>query len=133
MTLMLNVDWRSLPNAPAAGTPLCALGELAPGEIREFSFPGDSGSTPLFRLIVYRDGDQVNAYVNQCPHHWLPMNRSDGVFLRWSHTELMCSHHSAVFNLAGNGECTMGPCQGSNLTRVPLQVSEGQIRIRTGD
>lgn len=128
----MNVDWQKLPNAPDPGTTLCDLQDLAPGEIRKFRFAPDPETRFAFEMIVHRHADVVNAYVNQCPHHWLAMDRSDGEFLRWSETELMCTHHSAVFNLLRAGECIMGPCQGSNLIRVPVDISHGQVRIKAG-
>jgi nitrite reductase/ring-hydroxylating ferredoxin subunit len=132
VTTLLNVDWRSLPNAPAAGTPLCTPQELPFGETVEFVFAADT-ALPLFRLIVHSHDGGINAYVNQCPHHWLPMNRSDGKFLKWSEHQLMCSHHSAVFDLALSGICIMGPCQGSNLIAVPVVIVNDQVVITAGD
>lgn len=126
----MNVDWRALPNAPEPGAELCSLQDLQQGEIREFVFEATSAAGPAFRLIALRHASGVEAYVNQCPHHWLPMNRSDGSFLYWSEHELMCAHHSAVFNLLDAGTCIMGPCQGSNLIRVPVIIDhQDQLRI----
>lgn len=123
----MNVDWRTLPNAPDAGTRVCSLQELEQGEIRQFCFAGRQPTETAFRLLVYRHTDEVYAYVNQCPHHWLAMNRADGRFLKWSQHEVMCAHHSAVFNLVDNGVCIMGPCQGSNLISVPVDVIDGEV------
>lgn len=125
----MNVDWRTLPNAPAAGTRLCQLEDLVSGEIRRFSFASDQSSGPAFELIVHRRQEHVKAYVNQCPHHWLPMNRRDGTFLMWSEDEVMCTHHSAVFNLVLGGECILGPCLGSNLIKVPVAIVNGTVLI----
>ena len=134
MQPLMNVNWQSLPNAPATGELLCSLQELEPGSIREFVFGVASTAGPAFRLIALRHASGVEAYVNQCPHHWLPMNRSDGSFLHWSDHELMCAHHSAVFNLLDAGTCIMGPCQGSNLTRVPVTIDPlHQVRIGSID
>jgi nitrite reductase/ring-hydroxylating ferredoxin subunit len=126
--VLLNIDWRSVPNAPEPGTRLCALNDLAPGAIQLFHF-APTDTLPAFQLIVQRHDDTVNAYVNQCPHQWLPMQRSDGSFLKWSATELMCAHHSAVFDLADEGRCSMGPCQGSNLIRVAVVLVDGDILL----
>lgn len=128
-TPLLQLDWQRLPNAPQPGTTLCALHEIAAGVAREFAFPVVIAGEPDFRLIVYRKEDSLHGYVNQCPHHWLPLNRPNQPFLRWSEAEIMCVHHSAVFDLARDGKCSMGPCQGSNLVPVPLQVEDGVLRI----
>ena len=121
----MDVDWRKEVNAPEPGTVLCEFAELESGKIREFRF----GENDPFRMIVYRKDDQVFAYVNQCPHHWLAMNRQAGKFIFWDEDEIMCVHHSAVFKLATGGFCSMGPCQGSNLTVVPLVVTDGSVAI----
>lgn len=131
MQPLMNVNWQSVPNAPQPGIALCALQELEPGTIREFVFGVASAAGPAFRLIALRHADGVEAYVNQCPHHWQPMNRSDGSFLYWSEHELMCAHHSAVFKLLDDGICIMGPCQGSNLIRVPVTIDAQQL-LRLG-
>lgn len=73
--------------------------------------------------------DGVHPYVNQCPHHWLAMNRADGRFLKRSEHEVMCAHHSAVFSLVQDGICIMGPCQGSNLIGAPVEIIEGQVLL----
>lgn len=125
---LLGIDWRALPNAPAPGTRLGVLEDFLPGEIREFCFPG-AAANAAFRLLVYRHGDDLLGYLNQCPHHWLPMNRDDGTFLKWSAHEIMCRHHSAVFDLVNAGSCRMGPCQGSNLVPVPLAVVAGCVEV----
>ncbi len=126
---LLQVDWRSVPNAPLPGTELCALDALEPGATREFEFAGTNGGEAGFRLIVYRDGDSLHGYVNQCPHHWLPLNRRNQPFLRWSASEIMCMHHSAVFDLGREGRCSMGPCLGSNLVAVPLRIEADRVLV----
>jgi len=132
MTTLMNVDWRSLPNAPASGTVLCTPPDLASGVTVEFLFAADK-TQPVFRMLAHRHNDGISAYVNQCPHHWLPMNRADGPFVKWSEHQLMCSHHSAVFDLARSGICIMGPCQGSNLIVVLVSTVDGQVVIAAGE
>lgn len=126
---LLQLDWRQLPNAPAPGSELCDLQELEPDAVKEFRFESEVPDEAAFSLIVFLHDAAVHGYVNQCPHHWLPMNRRDGKFLRWSSTEIMCSHHSAVFDLSRSGHCSMGPCLGTNLVQVPLQVENGRVAI----
>lgn len=128
MTTLLNVDWQTLENAPAPGTVLCQFASLVNGEPQEYSFAADQAA-PAFRVLVHRHGDKVSAYVNQCPHQWLPLNRGDGKFVEWSEHQVMCAHHSAVFDLARSGICLMGPCQGSNLIAVPVGIVRDQVVI----
>ncbi|MEW8007236.1 MAG: Rieske 2Fe-2S domain-containing protein [gamma proteobacterium symbiont of Ctena orbiculata] len=123
----MNTDWRKESNAPKTGTALCQFDEIQAGEVREFCF----GDCEPFRMFLYRVGEQVYGYVNQCPHHWIPMNKSDDEFTMWDRNQhqMMCVHHCAVFELSAGGRCVDGPCKGSNLTVVPLHVSGGLIHI----
>jgi nitrite reductase/ring-hydroxylating ferredoxin subunit len=122
---LMDIDWRDEANAPKPGTRVCVLDDLVSGEVKEFVFGADDS----FRMIVYRKNEALAAYVNQCPHQWLAMNRRPGTFLFWGEDELMCAHHSSVFRLLYGGHCIMGPCQGARLTRIPLQVTDGEVRI----
>ena len=126
---LLQLDWRQLPNAPVPGSELCDLQELEQDAVKEFRFQSSVPDELPFSLIVFRHGAAVHGYVNQCPHHWLPMNRRDGKFLCWSSTQIMCAHHSAVFDLSQGGHCSMGPCLGTNLVQVPLQVVNARVAI----
>nr|WP_314557905.1 Rieske (2Fe-2S) protein [uncultured Pseudomonas sp.] len=125
----MDFDWQSEPNAPAPGAVLCALEDLQSETVREVRV----GEEAPFRVLLYRKGDQVRAYVNRCPHHWIPLNKAPDQFLRWADDEIMCVHHCAVFNLVEEGTCTMGPCQGSNLIGVPVRVQRGSVVIAGAD
>lgn len=123
----MDVDWRKEPNAPEPGTIVCQLSDLQEGVPKEFSF----GDSEPFRILLYRVSEQLVAYVNRCPHHWIAMNRPDAGFTMWDAKkhELMCVHHTAVFQLLDEGRCTNGPCRSSNLIRVPLRVEGYQVKI----
>ena len=57
--------------APAIGTVLCRLDDIADPGGREFSF----GRPPhMFEMFVVRQGERAFGYVNDCPHTHSPLN-----------------------------------------------------------
>jgi nitrite reductase/ring-hydroxylating ferredoxin subunit len=119
------MNWRAHPLAFPPGTRLCALEDLPEGRLREFSSgSGDSA----FRLILYRHGSSVRAYVNSCPHFALPLNARPDDFILMKNAQVMCAWHSAVFRLE-DGRCIDGPAEGSHLEPVALLVHEGEVLI----
>ena len=115
-------DWRAYPNAPAPGTILCRLDDLADGEARSFDLsPAGASPDDSFAVIVLRRGETVVAYVNDCPHAHTPLDWKPGELLNRAGTHLRCATHGALFRL-DNGSCVSGPCRGDHLVPVPAQV-----------
>ncbi len=110
---------------PSAGTLLCRLDEIPDPGGREFTF-GD-GPTP-FEMFVMRKGGLAFGYFNVCPHAGSPLNWSPGQFLDPTRTLIQCATHGAQFNI-DDGACVSGPCPGSKLTAVPVDVMDGKIWI----
>ncbi len=120
--------WRSRPNAPAAGTVLSAVDEVPADNGLERVF----GEGPeAFRVVLFRVGDGVRAYVNECPHVHIPYHFSPDVFCVHEiegRRDLMCAHHAAMFHL-DDGQCYDGPCKGERLEAVDIAVDGGTVRI----
>ena len=116
--------WRLREFAPAPGTSVCLLGDIADGSAREFRF-GEGRET--FRLVVLRRGEGVRGYVNFCPHFSLPLNSEPDRFLLFG-GRLYCANHTAAFRIE-DGYCEDGPCAGDWLERVPLTLEQGIVRI----
>lgn len=76
-------------------------------------------------LILLRRGEQINGYLNICPHAGNRLDYAPGKFLL-KNDSLICAVHGAVFNQA-DGLCTGGPCRGQSLRAVPLRVVDGFI------
>lgn len=112
------------PHAPAAGTMLCRLDELADGGVKGFAF-GPPGKT--FRMLVTRVGDAVHGYVDSCPHFQQPMQMPAGDFITVG-TVLWCRWHYAQFRFE-DGYCIEGPCKGGALDPVPVRIDDGRILI----
>jgi nitrite reductase/ring-hydroxylating ferredoxin subunit len=111
--------WRQNHGAPAPGTSLGPLCGIAEGEAREFRF---GEGRRIFSMLVVRHRDQPRAYVNACPHVFLPLTwRSDRV-LSADGERLICSNHQAEFRVA-DGSIVTGPAEpGCALTPVPVHV-----------
>jgi len=109
-------DWRALPYAPAAGTRLCAAGDVREGQGREVVF---GEGKDAFRIVLFRVGQRVLAYHNCCPHFSLPLNYEPDLFHLLDGGVLMCAHHTAMFRIE-DGACIDGPCAGASLTSIAL-------------
>jgi nitrite reductase/ring-hydroxylating ferredoxin subunit len=122
------MTWRQLPFAPAPGTPLCRLDEIADGSGLEVTF--GAGSEP-FRVLLLRRGDTVWAYLNRCPHFSLPLNYEPQQFVTLDAEVIMCAHHAAFFRF-DDGVCFDGPCMGASLEAIPLQRVADSLRVGCG-
>jgi nitrite reductase/ring-hydroxylating ferredoxin subunit len=74
-------------------------------------------------LIVRRQGDRLQAWMNICPHAGRRLDWSPGKFLV-DKGRLVCAAHGAMFELE-RGECIAGPCKGSSL--VPVRVAATEV------
>ena len=77
-------------------------------------------------LILYRDGQQVRAWLNMCPHAGRRLDWAPGKFLKSKEGHLVCAAHGASFELV-NGDCIAGPCRGDSLRRVAVEIRDGQV------
>ena len=76
----------------------------------------------MFSMLAIRRGDQVRAYVNACPHVWLPLTFRSPRVLSMDGARLVCSNHYAEFAVE-DGRAIAGPVEpGCALTRIPVHV-----------
>jgi nitrite reductase/ring-hydroxylating ferredoxin subunit len=119
---------RNYCHAPPAGTALCSLEAVPDGGCKELRYgSGDEA----FRLLLYRRGKDVRAYINSCPHFALPLNANSDTFFLLENARIMCAWHCAVFRLE-DGYCEEGPAQGLALDRVPVLLVESRIMLAEG-
>lgn len=76
-------------------------------------------------IILVKQAEVVHAYRNSCPHVGIGLDYGDGRCLHDDAT-LICSLHGAQFE-ADTGFCTVGPCSGKSLQRVPIIMKDGKI------
>ena len=103
--------------------PLLSLEALADGARAEAEavLGGDAES-----LILYRQGGEVRAWLNVCPHAGRRLDWAPGKFMHSREGLLVCAVHGASFELEG-GLCVAGPCRGDALRPVAVEVRDGQV------
>ena len=118
--------------ATAPGAAGAVLGRLP-------DFP-DGAATPArcvtdgreVAVLVVRRGTELRAYLDLCPHQYLPLTWRGGRVLSADGERLRCSNHGAEF-AAADGRGISGPGSACGLTRVPLRVdADGTVRVDDG-
>ncbi|WP_305806144.1 Rieske (2Fe-2S) protein, partial [Stenotrophomonas sp. YIM B06876] len=107
-------------SAPAELAQLATLPDQGFAEVAA-AVAGDSES-----LVLYRDGNQVRAWLNVCPHAGRRLDWAPGQFLKSKEGHLVCAAHGASFD-TGSGECVAGPCRGDRLRAVAVTVRDGRV------
>lgn len=105
--------------------PLCRLDELPQNGSVRLAYAGD---THGHGLCLVRQGEQLYAYVNLCPHQHMAMDWLPGRFLDEAGEHIVCAMHGAQFRV-GDGLCVAGPCQGQRLTALTLSVRDGVVGL----
>lgn len=118
----MNDNWKSYSSAPAGGTVVCAASEVPEGRAHCVEL-GD------FPILLARTESGVFAYVNACPHQFLPLDYRGGSVVSSNGRVLICSNHEAGFDLA-TGAGISGFGTGCALDPVPTKEDEhGQLVI----
>lgn len=114
-----------MPATDSSHRLLARLDELPDGGFLEVeaSLDGDAES-----LVLYRQGDEVRAWLNVCPHAGRRLDWAPGQFLKSAQGHLVCAAHGASFELQ-HGDCVAGPCRGDRLRAVAVSVAAGEIRL----
>lgn len=76
-------------------------------------------------LVLLRFGSEVRAYRNLCSHAGRPLDWAPGKFLL-AHGQLVCPAHGASFD-PDSGACLGGPCRGSGLTALAIEIRAGEV------
>ncbi|WP_353187334.1 Rieske 2Fe-2S domain-containing protein [Bosea sp. (in: a-proteobacteria)] len=116
--------WRSYSSAPPIGAPVCESAVVGEGAARCLTVETAAGAFPL--LLLRRSG-ALSAYVNACPHQYLPLDYRSADVLSADGARLLCSAHGAVFD-AATGGCLSGD-GADGLDPVPVVERDGLIRI----
>ncbi len=97
------MHYTDFPEAPASGTVLCEIDDIA-GGLHSACLGG-------FAYLVLDSADGPRAYVNACPHQFLPLDhRGDQVV--GADGRLLCTNHNAAFDAqTGEGGGWLRPWQ----------------------
>jgi nitrite reductase/ring-hydroxylating ferredoxin subunit len=104
---------------------LCRIEELADPGTKNVVL--GEGEDELDIIIVQTRGTR-HAYINCCPHQFIPLETFPNHFLTADKTQMVCSGHGARFALA-TGECLSGPCLGKALGRLSIEENNGAIYL----
>jgi nitrite reductase/ring-hydroxylating ferredoxin subunit len=115
----------SLNPEAVTAKPLVALDALLDGGLLEIEADIDGVAESL---ILHRDGDDVRAWLNICPHAGRRLDWAPGKFLLSKDGLLVCAAHGASFELR-EGACVAGPCRGDSLRAVAVHVVDGDVRV----
>lgn len=102
---------------------LCHLADLPDGGSRGLLRQGNDD-----QVFAVRQGDEVQVWLNDCPHNHRPLEYRQDQFLSGDGGHIVCYAHSAHFDLR-SGRCFAGPCEGQHLIRVQARVVAGEVRI----
>jgi len=113
-------------NSQRSGTVLCQFEELADGAARGFSIKVES--EPL-AIILVRQGREVFAYQNSCPHTGVNLEWLPDEFMDDTSQYLVCATHGALFQIE-DGECVAGPCHGESLKKLPVMINDDSVILQ---
>ena len=105
---------------------VCSIAELDDPGARGFLVGG--GDWP-FRGFVVRQGGEVYAYANVCPHRRHPLDLVPDNFLVDAGRLLRCASHGALFE-PDTGRCVYGPCHGRRLMNLRCWIDGDVVRVR---
>lgn len=108
---------------------LCRLDEIPDGGATavDATLVDGTADPEQSSLILLRHGEQVDGYLNVCPHTGRRLDYAPGKFLLKNGT-LICAVHGATFNQT-DGLCIAGPCRGEHLRTVAVRVQSGAIHL----
>ena len=102
---------------------LCKLTDIGDGDARGFDIALGEES---LAIVCVRQGENVFAYKNSCPHTGINLEWLPDQFLDNERQYFVCSTHGALFEI-DTGYCVSGPCHGDSLISLNAKVEAGDI------
>jgi nitrite reductase/ring-hydroxylating ferredoxin subunit len=113
--------YEKFSRAPDVGTVICQSEQVALGSTVSFDLNG-------VPVLISRTVQGLFAYVNACPHQYLPLDYRKGNVLTSDGAQILCSNHDARFEVeTGNGVSGFG--EGCALDAVPIVEANGEISL----
>ncbi len=106
---------------------LCRLADLDATGAKGVAVPRREGRAG-FDVVIVKDGADVRAYENSCPHLRMPLEILTDHFLDEAGENLVCRTHGARFAVR-DGYCISGPCQGAWLKAIDIRIANGDILL----
>ncbi|MCT7378301.1 Rieske (2Fe-2S) protein [Chelativorans salis] len=121
----MNDNWKRYPKPPAEGTAICASSNVPEGGTYSIEVDG-------FPVLLARDNERLVAYVNACPHQFLPLDHRSSSVLSSDGRILRCTNHQAGFDLA-TGQGVDGFGAGCALDPIPIRENgDGNVVVDEG-
>lgn len=102
--------------------------DVSDGGSRGVKLPSEAGGHEAF---VVRQGEDLFAYVNRCPHTGAPLDWSPDQFLNADGSYIICAMHGALFEIR-SGRCVHGPCVNQTLERLSVKVEGEKLLLQLG-
>ncbi|SMX51082.1 Rieske (2Fe-2S) protein [Actibacterium lipolyticum] len=115
------MSWTDYSTAPPAGTVVCSADDVNGAITRTVTTPRGE-----FPVLLVRVGQGIKAYVNACPHQYLPLDYRGNQLLSADGTKLLCTAHGAVFDKEDGAPVAGADC---GLDAVPVAVVDDQVVI----
>jgi nitrite reductase/ring-hydroxylating ferredoxin subunit len=77
-------------------------------------------------LLVVRQGSTLTAYLDLCPHMYLPLTYRGTRVLSEDGQRLRCSNHAAEFAVS-DGRALSGPGNGCGLSAISLNIGSDEM------
>lgn len=111
---------------PSAGPALGRLADFADRAATPVTYHADRRKVAV---LVVRRGTELRAYLDLCPHVFLPLTYRGRRVLSQDGKRLRCTNHAAEFAV-DDGRALSGPGNGRGLTPVALRVeADGTVRV----
>lgn len=95
--------------------------------IRNGVSPEPEEGDGIDEAILTRLGGDVYGWINRC-QHWTDVRLDTGEGAETRNGEIICEKHGAYFEM-DTGYCNYGPCEGSNLPRVDVELRDGDVYL----
>lgn len=119
----MTLKWSDFPCAPKVGTTVVLKKDVQNG-LSSLSHDG-------FSMLILRDDTGIRAFVNACPHQFLPLDRR-GNPLSADGKNIVCTNHDAVFDgQSGIGKSGFG--LNCALSEIPLIDDFGVLKISNSE
>lgn len=122
----MTAAWQQYRSAPPRGTRVAHADDLPEHGHLSLSVASERGRFPL--LVVRLADATLVAYVNACPHQYLPLDQRGDRLLCDDGETLRCTNHDAVF-ATRSGEGVGGLGTGCALDPVPVHLENDWLII----
>lgn len=122
LRMTMNDEWKNHSNAPTAGQYICHSNDIE-----------HNGHKSLllneYPIILTKTEHAINAFVNMCPHQYLPFDYRGNSIISQDGLSIMCSSHGAMFCIK-TAEGTDGFGLGHTLEPIPILIDDnGRVCI----